>query len=118
MVHYNYEIKKYALTLGLTPGILWLIGGLLGVYFSKENTKFLSAIIIGGLPIITTIFAVKFNILGSIILILESLLILIITYYENIYLPIIILLFLSYSLPLLLSGISFIRYWYKNKTRI
>jgi hypothetical protein len=41
MVDYNNHIKKYAVTLGVTPGVLWLVGGILGVYFSNGTTLYL-----------------------------------------------------------------------------
>lgn len=119
MVDYNSHIKKYAVTLGMTPGILWLIGGILGVYFSNGTTLLLiSALITGGIPIVTTLIASRFNITGSLFLILEALLLFLLIYIEGINPMILAAIFLSYSLPLILSAISFIRYWYKNKTRI
>lgn len=119
MLDYYSQTKKYAITLGLTPGLLWLIGGIIGVYYSKGSaTLFISALLTGGLPVVTTIFASKFNITGSLLLIIEALAILLLVYTEGINIIIITVLFLSYSLPLIISAISFISYWYKNKTRI
>jgi len=119
MLDYYSQTKKYAITLGLTPGFLWLIGGIIGVYYSKGSTMlFISAVLIGGLPVLTTIIASRFNIIGSFVLIIEALAILLLVYTEGINIIIIIVLFLSYSLPLIISAISFISYWYKNKTRI
>lgn len=119
MLDYYYQTKKYALTLGLTPGFLWLIGGVLGVYYSKGSTSYLvSALVTGGIPIITTVIASRFNIVGPILLILEALALIFLVYSNGNNLVITIVLFLSYSLPLILSAIMFFRYWYKNKTRI
>lgn len=119
MSEYYSGIRKYAVTLGLTTGILWLTGGLLGVYFSKGDTLlFLSALLVGGLPIAITLLAAKYNVLGALLLILEAVSVLVIIYSEVSNLIIIIVLCLSYSIPIVLSGVNFIRYWYKNKTRI
>jgi hypothetical protein len=119
MNRYYHNTKKHASALGLTSGFLWLIGGLLGVYYFKGNfSLFLSALIIGGLPIITVLIASKLNILGALLLIAEAVTILFITYYQGIDLLIILLLFLTYSFPVFLSGTLFIKYWYKNKIRI
>lgn len=112
-------IKKYALTLGLTPGFLWLIGGILGVYFARGNAALLlSALVTGGLPAICALFASKFNIIGSLLLILDAISIILITYSGGTQLVVILLLFISYSLPIFLSGIFFIRYWFKCKIHI
>lgn len=119
MMDYHSQTKKYALTLGLTPGILWLIGGIVGTYFySGSPMLYLSAVITGGLPIITTLIASRFNIAGSLFLIVEALIIMLLIYSEGINYIIIGAIFLSYSLPLIISAITFIRYWYKGKTRI
>lgn len=119
MSDYYYDIKKYAMTLGLTTGTLWLIGGVLGVYFSKKSPSlFLSAIVVGGVPILTTLAASRFNIIGALALIAEAILMLLVTYSEIGNLFIIVILLLSYSLPMALSGAAFMEYWYKNKTRI
>lgn len=113
------SIKKYALTFGLTPGILWLAGGILGVYLSKGTEMlFISAAITGGLPIITTIISSRYNIAGSLFLIVEALLIFILVYSESRDLIVIAAVFLSYSLPLIISAVIFIYHWYKGKTRI
>jgi hypothetical protein len=119
MLNYFSHIRKYAMAFGLTSGILWLVGGIIGSYYSGGGfALFLAAFITGGIPILTTIFAARFNIAGALLLIAESLAMMAIVYFERSNLIILALLFLSYSLPLILSGITFLRYWYKNKTRI
>jgi len=120
MPNYYSNIKNYAVTLGLTTGFLWLIGGLLGVYFSKGGGSLLfsSAIIIGGLPLIITLIALKYNIFGALLLIVQAVLVLSIVYSESTNIFIVLVLCLSYFLPILLSGIMFIIYWYKNKIRV
>lgn len=113
------ETKKYALAFGLTPGFLWLIGGILGVYFSRGNTTlFISALLTGGFPAVCALFAYKFNITGAVLLILDAISIILITYYGGTQIIIISLLFISYSLPIFLSGIFFMRYWFKCRTHI
>lgn len=118
MADYNSETRKYAMTIGLTTGFLWLAGGLLGTYFSKDFPLFASAALIGGLPIITTFIASKFNILGSLLLIIEAVTVLFLSFAEGTNLIIVTALSISYSLPLVICGFTFISYWYKNKTRI
>lgn len=119
MIDYNNNIKKYALALALTPGILWFVGGILGVYFRNGSAMlFLSAFIIGGLPIITALIASRFNIAGSLLLIIEAAAVMFLIYANGISTLIFIVIFLSYGLPIILSAFTFIGYWYKNKTRI
>jgi hypothetical protein len=119
MINYFSNIRKYAMAFGLTSGILWLVGGILGAYYSGGGfALFLAAAITGGIPILTTFFAARFNIVGSLLLIVEGFSMMLLIYFERHNLIILALLFLSYSLPLILSGITFLRFWYKNKTRI
>ncbi|HBM80784.1 MAG: hypothetical protein QME45_06405 [Clostridiales bacterium] len=116
---YFLDFKKYGLTLSLTPSILYLTGGLLGIYFKNDSTMlFESVAVIGGLPILFSLIALKFNLLGALLLIIDSLLVLYAIYAEGVNYVLLALLFLSYNLPLIISGVLFSIYWYKNKTRL
>lgn len=119
LTNFYIHIKKYALTLSITCGLLWLLGSILGIYFSdSDNSLYISALIIGGMPIISGIIGFKFHILGSILLFINAFFVILAIYFQinNIY--IIYAVFIAYSLPLILSAVKYLEYWYRSKTRI